>query len=65
MTNSRTVQTPVVVDVSVTVRRDVAVGTTSWVDPPTVISIGVAKVIDWVNFAVAGNIAVITPEFAE
>ena len=29
MTNPATVQTPVVVDVSVTVRRDVAVGTTS------------------------------------
>ena len=26
---------------------------------------GVANVMVWLNFAVAGNVAVITPEFAE
>ena len=65
MTKPATVQIPVVVDVNVTVREDEAVGETVWVDPPTVIADGVAKVIVCVALVVAGKIAVISPESTE
>jgi hypothetical protein len=65
MTKPETVQKLVVVDVKVTVRDDEAVGETVWVDPPTVMADGVAKVIVCANLIVAGKTAVISPESAE
>jgi hypothetical protein len=65
MTNPATVQKLVVVDVNVTVRDDEAVGETVWVDPPTVIADGVAKVMDCVALVVAGKTAITSPEPAE
>ena len=52
MTDPETVQIPVVVDVRVTVRDDVAVAAITCAAPPTVMPCGVSKVIDWAASAI-------------
>ena len=60
-----TEQMPDVAVVNATIKDDVDVAERDDGLVPKVISAGSVKVIDWLNFAVAGNSAVIIPEFAE